>query len=62
MIATETPLAVPNASMTLSDWFCNQLRRSPKVGDVVKYQNAEFYVRKIRRGRVMEFNVRRTGI
>lgn len=62
MIATETPLAVPNAPMTLSDWFCNQLRRSPKVGDVVKYQNAEFYVRKIRRGRVMEFNVRRTGI
>ncbi len=62
MVAAETPLAVPNAALSLSDWFCNQLRRSPKTGDVVKYQNAEFYVRKIRRGRVMEFNVRRTGI
>ena len=62
MIATETPLAIPNTPLSLSEWFCNQLRRSPKVGDVVRYQNAEFYVRKIRRGRVMEFNVRRTGI
>ena len=62
MVATETPLGIPSSPMCLSDWFCNQLRRSPKVGDVVKYNNAEFYVRKIRRGRVMEFNVRRTGI
>ncbi|MBE6380608.1 MAG: DUF21 domain-containing protein [Lentisphaerae bacterium] len=62
MLAGETPLAMPKSGLTLSDWFCRQLRRGPKVGDVLKYHNAEFYVRKIRRGRVLEFNVRRTGI
>ena len=62
MLASETPLALPKSGLTLSDWFCRQLRRVPKVGDVLKYRNAEFYVRKIRRGRVLEFNVRRTGI
>ena len=62
MVAGETPLAIPRSGLTLSDWFCRQLRRGPKVGDVLKYRNAEFYVRKIRRGRVLEFNVRRTGI
>lgn len=62
MIASETPLSIPNNAVSLSEWFCSQLRRVPKVGDVVKYHNAEFYVRKIRRGRVLEFNVRRTGI
>ena len=62
MIASETPLTMPRSGLTLSDWFCRQLRRGPKVGDVLKYHNAEFYVRKIRRGRVLEFNVRRTGI
>ncbi|MBE6366593.1 MAG: DUF21 domain-containing protein [Lentisphaerae bacterium] len=62
MIASETPLAIPPGGMVLSEWFCSQLRRVPKVGDVLKYNNAEFYVRKIRRGRVLEFNVRRTGI
>ena len=62
MIVSETPLALPKSGLTLSDWFCRQLRRGPKVGDVLKYCNAEFYVRKIRRGRVLEFNVRRTGI
>ncbi len=62
MIAAETPLAIPKSGLMLSDWFCRQLRRGPKVGDVLKYHNAEFYVRKIRRGRVLEFNVRRTGI
>ncbi len=62
MIASETPLAIPSTSLPLSDWFCTQIHRAPKVGDVIKFENAEFYVRKIRRGRVMEFNVRRTGI
>ncbi len=62
MIATETPLGLPKSGLTLSDWFCRRLRRHPKVGDVLKYRNAEFYVRKIRRGRVLEFNVRRIGI
>jgi putative hemolysin len=62
MLASETPLAMPRSGLTLSDWFCRQMRRGPKVGDVLKYHNAEFYVRKIRRGRVLEFNVRRTGI
>ena len=62
MLASETPLNIPRSGLVLSDWFCRQLRRGPKVGDVLKYHNAEFYVRKIRRGRVLEFNVRRTGI
>ncbi len=62
MIASETPLAIPSTSLPLSDWFCTQIHRAPKVGDVIKFENAEFDVRKIRRGRVMEFNVRRTGI
>ena len=62
MIAAETPLAVPDSGQALSDWFCTQMHRGPRVGDVMKFENAEFYVRKIRRGRVLEFNVRRTGI
>ena len=62
MLSTETPLSVPNVPLTLSDWFCTQMHRAPKTGDVMKFENAEFYVRKIRRGRVLEFNVRRTGI
>ena len=62
MMATDTPLKMPRTALMLSDWFCRQLRRGPKVGDVLKYNNAEFYVRKIRRGRVLEFNVRRIGI
>ena len=62
MIASETPLSVPDSNQALSDWFCAQMHRGPRVGDVMKFENAEFYVRKIRRGRVLEFNVRRTGI
>ena len=62
MLSTETPLSVPNVPLTLSDWFCTQMHRAPKTGDIMKFENAEFYVRKIRRGRVLEFNVRRTGI
>lgn len=62
MVVTETPLKLPKSNLTVSEWFCRKLRHRPRVGEVLKFRNAEFYVRKIRRGRVMEFNVRRIGI
>jgi len=62
MLAAETPLKVPRSSMAVADWFGRRVRHRPKAGEVLNFHNAEFYVRKIRRGRVMEFNVRRVGI
>ena len=62
LVSAETLLKLPAGGTTLSDWFCRKVRHRPKAGETLSYRNAEFYVRKIRRGRVLEFNVRRTGI
>ena len=59
MVARETRLDLPKKAEPLSFWFVKMLNRLPKVGDVIRYNQAEFTVRKIRRGRVLEFNLRK---
>ncbi len=59
MVARETRLNLPKRAEPLSIWFSRMLDRPPRVGDLYRYHNVEFYVRKIRRGRVLEFNVRK---
>ena len=40
-------------------WVSRILDRPVRVGDVIRHGNAEFYVRKIRRGQAWEFNLKR---
>ena len=62
LLARDTHLDLPLRAEPVGVWVSRILDRPVRVGDVIRHGNAEFYVRKIRRGRVMEFNVRRTGI
>ncbi len=62
LLTRDTHLDLPRRAEPVSVWFGRLLKRQPKVGDVVRYRNAEFYVRKIRRGQVWEFNVKRIKI
>ena len=61
MVASETHLMLPESNMNVSEWFCRKIKSKDKVRPGVTYriENAEFTVRKVRRGRVMEFNLRR---
>lgn len=61
MVASETHLMLPESNMNVSEWFCRKVKSKDKVRPGVTYriENAEFTVRKVRRGRVMEFNLRR---
>ncbi len=60
LLTRDTHLDLPRRAEPVSVWFARQLKRRPKVGDVLHYRNAEFYARKIRRGQVWEFNLKRT--
>jgi hypothetical protein len=46
-------------ALLVSAWFGRLLDRHPKVGDVITFRNARFYVRKVRRAQVWEFNLKR---
>ena len=60
LLTRDTHLNLPRRAEPVSVWFARMLKRQPKVGDVYRHGNAEFYARKIRRGQVWEFNLKRT--
>lgn len=62
MLAREMHQDLPRRAEPLSIWFNRMLKHTPKVGDVFKYRDTEFTVRKVRRGRVLEFNVRKITV
>lgn len=59
LLTRDTHLNLPRRAEPASVWMARILKRPPKVGDAIRYGNAEFYVRKIRRGQVWEFNLKR---
>lgn len=59
MLAREMHHDLPRRSEPLALWFAREVDARPRVGDVFKFRDTEFTVRKVRRGRVLEFNVRR---
>ena len=58
-LARDTGLDLPSRVEPVSAWFGRLLDRHPKVGDVITFRNARFYVRKVRRAQVWEFNLKR---
>ncbi len=58
-LARDTGLDLPRRVEPVSAWFERILKRHPRVGDKLVFRNAEFYVRKIRRYQVWEFNLKR---
>ncbi len=58
LLARETHMVLPNRREPLAVWFARELGRLPRVGDTLQKGDAEFFVRKLRRGRVFEFTVR----
>ncbi|MBO5821471.1 MAG: DUF21 domain-containing protein, partial [Lentisphaeria bacterium] len=58
-LARDTGLDLPRRVEPVSAWFERILKRHPRVGDSIVFRNAEFYVRKIRRYQVWEFNLKR---
>jgi len=61
-LARDTGLKLPHRAEPASAWLVRTLKHPPHVGDVLKFGNAEFHVRKTRRGQVWEFNVKRIKI
>ena len=59
LLNRDTLLNLPRRAEPVSVWFTRNLKRPPRVGDVWRHRNAEFYVRKVRRGQVWEFNLKR---
>ena len=59
LLARDTALDLPHRTEPAAVWFSCQLDRPARVGDVLRYRNAEFYVRKMRRHQVWEFNIKR---
>ena len=59
LLARDTALDLPHRTEPVAVWFSCRLDRPAKVGDVLRYRNAEFCVRKMRRHQVWEFNVKR---
>lgn len=59
LLARETHLALPKRMEPVALWFARTLDRPPRTGDTLRYGNAELTVRKTRRGRVLEFNVKK---
>ncbi len=59
LLKRDTNLDLPRRVEPVSIWFVRELERVPRVGDMLRFHNAEFYVRKVRRGQVWEFNLKR---
>ncbi len=59
LLKRDTGLDLPRRAEPVSVWFVRMLERPPRVGDVRRWHNAELYVRKVRRGQVWEFNLKR---
>ena len=49
--------SLPISATTVAAWMEGELHRTPRVGDVVRYPDVEFGVRRMRRGRVFEATV-----
>lgn len=61
-LARDTGLKLPRRAEPASVWLTRSLNHPPRVGDRLSVGNAEFYVRKVRRGQVWEFNLKRLKI
>jgi len=61
MLAGDTHLNLPRRAEPLSMWFSRQLKRTPKTGDAIRHHNIEITVRKVRRGRGLEFILKTMG-
>ena len=61
-LARDTGLNLPLRAEPASVWLTRSLHHPPRVGDRLSVGNAEFYVRKVRRGQVWEFNLQRLKI
>lgn len=59
LLARDTHLDLPLRAEPVGIWVSRTLDRPVRVGDVIRHGNAEFYVRKIRRGQAWEFNLKR---
>ena len=59
LLSRETRLPLPKRTEPVAIWFAKMLKRKPRIGDVFRTAHAEFYVRKVRRGQVMEFTLKR---
>ena len=59
LLARDTNLDLPHRTEPAAVWLACQLDHPARVGEVFRYNNAEFYVRKTRRHQVWEFNVKR---
>ena len=59
LLARDTHLDLPLRAEPAGVWVSRILDRPVRVGDVIRHGNAEFYVRKIRRGQAWEFNLKR---
>ena len=59
LLARDTHLDLPLRAEPIGVWVSRTLDRPVRVGDVIRHGNAEFYVRKIRRGQAWEFNLKR---
>ncbi len=57
----DTGLLLPRRSEPVAVWFSRMFRRQVRIGDTYKHGNAELSVRKLRRGRVLEFKIKRNG-
>ena len=60
--AAQFNLLLLNIPILKREWFERILKRHPRVGDSIVFRNAEFYVRKIRRYQVWEFNLKRHNV
>ncbi len=62
ILGRDTCLALPKRSEPVSVWFARLLKHQPRVGDMYRTEQAEFMVRKVRRGRVLEFTLKRLAM
>lgn len=61
-LVRDTFLDLPRRAEPVGVWFARHLMRPVRIGDTLRHHNAEFYVRKIRRGQPWEFNLKRIKI
>lgn len=59
LLGRETRMPLPKRTEPVAVWFARMLKRPIRVGDVYRAGNAEFFVRKLRRGRVVEFMLKK---
>lgn len=61
-LTRDTGLDLPRRTEPASAWLIHSIGRPPRVGDTFQFGNAEFQVRKVRRGQVWEFNLKRLKV